>query len=280
MKKHYDNLGLPITASRADVKRSYRKLAMQLHPDKNPHPKAAGLFNELQDSYNILMDHLDPTKPKAPVEKSQIRRDKSNEERVNEAKKRFYEQKQRENRANERYFDKLTKGKKWQVYKTGSIICAIAAFFLLIDLILPGFTEKDKFTGWSHSETGGIAMNFVHPVVLENNGTFYIEKGLFNDIHMHPTTYIVKSRVLHLPLEIVHPVIDELKIYKLDWCFSALLPYVILLFVFPLLLFFYRKKSPDFVFSYLLSLYVIFPITAVFLIMDNRWLHLLTLGFL
>jgi hypothetical protein len=280
MKKHFDNLGLPPTASQADVKRAYRKLAMKLHPDKNPHPQAAALFTELQESYDLLMDYLNPNRSQSTTTKSTLRKEKTKEDRVKEARKRYENQKRREQQANEKYFRKLTSGRKWKVYKVGSVICAILFFLLALEMILPNIHEKDQFTGWSHKEKGGISLSFVHPISLENNGIHYIEKGLFHDFKYYPNTYVIKSRIFHLPLKIVHPVNDEIKTYHLDWCFSTLMPFALLFFAFPSLLFIYRKKSPNFVFAYQLSFYFIFPLTVYFLISDNRWLHLITLGWI
>lgn len=53
----YETLGVARTASADDIKRAYRKLAMQHHPDRNPDDKTAGQkFKEISEAYDILKD--------------------------------------------------------------------------------------------------------------------------------------------------------------------------------------------------------------------------------
>jgi hypothetical protein len=56
MKNYYSILGVSITAHAADIKRAYRKLALQYHPDKNPHPSAAQFIQEINEAYDVLGD--------------------------------------------------------------------------------------------------------------------------------------------------------------------------------------------------------------------------------
>ena len=53
----YEVLGVNRDASEDDIKKSYRRLAMKYHPDRNPdNPKAEESFKEAKEAYEILSD--------------------------------------------------------------------------------------------------------------------------------------------------------------------------------------------------------------------------------
>src|ERR671933_2043935 len=57
MASLYDTLGVKKDASADEIKKAYRKLAAQYHPDKNPGDASAEeKFKEVQNAYDVLSD--------------------------------------------------------------------------------------------------------------------------------------------------------------------------------------------------------------------------------
>src|SRR3989338_3519030 len=63
MSDYYKTLGVEKGASKDEIKKAYRKLAMEHHPDRNPdNPEAANKFKDISEAYAVLSDDQKRTK--------------------------------------------------------------------------------------------------------------------------------------------------------------------------------------------------------------------------
>lgn len=279
MSIHHKNLGVSTGASKAEIKKAYRKLAMILHPDKNPDPKAALLFAELQDSYDALMN---PTSFQPNVRSTKTTRPsqtaKTTEQKTQEARKRYADHMKRQKASDERYFHSLTSGARGLYLKTGWVICGIITLLIVLDTLLPSHRVKDEFVYFSSIKPFGNEAMQVQ-VGLKQNGFFLIEKAEYFNLSKFPELYLEKTRLLHFPTKVLHFVDGNLNTYKIQRGMWQTLPFPLFLFVIPALLLFYKKRTAYFTALYMISTYFIFPIAILFLLTGNRWLHVMTFGF-
>src|SRR6187549_3115093 len=53
---YYELLGIPRTAGKDDIKKAFRKLAREYHPDVSKHDDAEARFKEINEAYEVLSD--------------------------------------------------------------------------------------------------------------------------------------------------------------------------------------------------------------------------------
>lgn len=90
---YYEVLGVPPTAAPKEIKKAYRKLANEWHPDKNKSPDAEEKFKQINEANEILSD---PKKRK--VYDSKLEAERIHTERERQRQKQARAEQDRPNR--------------------------------------------------------------------------------------------------------------------------------------------------------------------------------------
>lgn len=278
--KSYHALGLPPNSSEQAIKKAYRKLAFQFHPDKNPNPEAKKRFIEITHAYEYLLRNVEipnDSSYSAPFEeqlkteayqKEQERFRVLKEERL---KKMRYAQfrkeqiKQQNEQEERRFFRKLTTGYRWFLFRLFAYVLSIISVLSVIDYNLPSnivsYHVKDIKDSY-----GGLTEVLVSEIKLDDGRTVMMSS--YRN-YLPP----VNSRVL----------IEESPIFRttryvsgyrdISWYFRnptdfnefSLFPFFQLLMLVPLFVVFYKKQDLNFNIMYHLSTFFIYPLVLIYM---------------
>lgn len=278
----YRILGLPSGASDAQIKKQFKKLALRFHPDRNPSPEAHEHFILISNAVDQLLKAKD-TATAHPGKKSQAvnpeKKRAEQEQRIRVAKERFEQQRRNDELEQERYFRSLTTGKKWQLYKLIALLSFTLSIVLLLDLMLPHHQEKDKMVAFYPKAIGGIKYDYVYEIAFSKNNTLFAQRFFENWKLSESPVIIEKSRLFHTPISF-HEMNSSPSIQAyFDFNLAAFGLPLMILFLVPLIPYFFQRKTVYFTFLYHVSFWLIGPLGVIILGTGERLSHLLTLGF-
>ena len=141
MADYYSVLGLPQNASKDAIKKAYRRLAMQYHPDRNPSPDAKQKFILLTEAYDGLMEgkKFSPfTKPNKP-QSAATPKSKNKDEARREKNSVIYESMQRKFLSlRNRYTTQQAKeAARKKVYLEINSLFGLFGFTIIASIVLP-----------------------------------------------------------------------------------------------------------------------------------------------
>jgi hypothetical protein len=280
MRKYYQLLGLTENASIDEIKRSYRKLAFHYHPDRNDSPGAQEKFLLIQEAYEVLTGKKKIAQPKVgDYSKRRTRPDESWEDKVKKARAKYEENKQYQEKAIANYFKKLRSGWRWQLNKVVCVVGIVLALAMFLDLLLPNHRSVEKVERYSkevYSSVGNAQISLIETSRPEKLWVQSQNFGLYRNNH---EIIVMRSWILHAPIKILS--IQKYMQYQIPvhftffWAWMLVIP----LFCLPLFVWLYKKNDPLFVITYHASVFIISIGAFYCLFTEDRWFHVLTLGF-
>ena len=142
VKNYYKTLGLSTSATKAEIKIAYRKLAKKYHPDKNNSQHASQLFIEVNEAYAYLTNERSSYKINYPEKTTNSNKSKYSEDelrkRMNWARKYAQYKKVKEERMMELEYYKIHNSSRKKIINLINWVSICFAFLILMDFkILP-----------------------------------------------------------------------------------------------------------------------------------------------
>lgn len=278
-KNLFDFFGLPPNASEEELKRKYRELVKKYHPDKNKSKDAHAKFQELKKAYDELHLLIKSGKSEIELPKEETFEDQWLKYRQ-QARKIVLERQRKQNEEMNAWYDKLQSGMTFKYTKLVSFCSGILIVFMIIDIFLPPIFENDFVKEYGTKNYHSIDEHRISRVITAKGDTYWLDRYNNGFFSLNPFVKIEKTRLLHSPISFQkydgsrHLTIPiELTIY---W--AQIMVFLALLISFGM--HFYKKRD---VFLIMGSYYTRFftgPFIIWFLISNDRWIHLFTIGYL
>jgi len=262
-QKYFNILGISPTTDKSVIKKAYRKLAFQYHPDKNSSVNAQAKFIEITDAYEIVTGVKSLPRLKSRMPNESEPNQPTPEDRVRAAKERYEKSKQKELEEEARYYFQLISGKRWQFIKRFSVASTILSVLFVLDYFLK---ENINYELIQSMFVGGMNQNAHFEV---NNSNYYF---LYDEAR-----YIIDYPIIQVNST---PIFNDLKFVRIlsfkgeniyikpVLSFLYFFPILPIALCLPLITVMYKRPNALFTFMHMFSLYVI-PVLFVVVLLSN-----------
>ena len=275
--RYYKILGLTPNATEQEVRKQYRQLVKQFHPDRNSAPNAQEKFILITEAYDVLLG-----KKALPGSHSSgtPTNEQEREERMKKARKRYAEQVIKEKLEDERYYRYLTEGRKWKHMRWSAIIGILFSLLTIADFFLPHHYEEDQVTHYSHNVASGPNGQLISLVKTAKNDHYWISKISYTLYAKTRNIYVESSWIFHNPIRIISREKLQYKVFDIHFTFYHAAWLMLVIFLLPGITMLYKRKKISFTFLFYTSYYFVNALLLIYFFTGNRWAHVLTLGFL
>lgn len=273
-RTYYEILNLPEGASKAQIKKSYRKLVKLYHPDVTDDPNAHEKYLEINQAYEALLDPQPKHKPSSSGPSSKAR--KWNRYK-RESRKKYAQRQAKKAKEIELFYESLRKGWRRNWIRMNLLVGVLVSVFTIADQLseptqrIIAITSLKNYSSEAHINT-------------EEGAFTVIEKEKHSSIRSKTEFVLFESKYLKQGLFVAY--IHEGVTFYQRVSYSPIGPsfywgYKIVLFVSLIPLFFYlvfRKNTGWFVFFHYLTLIVTTPWLIYFMVQYPTIIQALKFG--
>jgi hypothetical protein len=265
VKNYYKTLGLSSSATKAEIKVAYRKLAKKYHPDKNKSNQASQLFIEVNEAYAYLSNESSSFQTKKVVKTNTSKRSKYSEDelkkRMEWARKYAKYKKVKEERVMELEYYKIHNSSRKKIITLINWLSISFAFLILMDFkILPTNPfYVELITNYMDTGSGKFVLKFKDRDNNEFNFGVSLDDIKYINaakINMYSTQ---KSMVLKQNINMLLSIDNEIVTIENHYCVYKVFYFYFTILLLPLITIF--SKGPNTV--HILSSYVVSSIATI-----------------
>ena len=280
----YKTLGLKAGASADEIRRAYRKLVKKYHPDRNPSASAAEQFIEIQSAYEQLTSGQITADPSAVEQKYKERQaqydqdlDAYKKQRA-AAREKLRQQKEKEEAYKIAYLQKLRNGKIGLWHRGVAGLGALLFLALWIDFFLPAQQQAIRAEAYGIHSYGSVDGHLVQLFKSTDKRAFWVADYQAQNLPKVQKLRSIETPWLHQVKALTFHNGQYEQVVPIHFSFYWAQIWVSLLFLIPLLSWYLASADIVFVAGSFVSRYAISAIILWFLLSENRWIHLLSLG--
>lgn len=258
-------LGLSNDATLEEIKKRFRELALQYHPDVNQEPEAKTKFLNYLKAYQYLLSEGDQiadmysdfkkgsqqtgNRQKAAAVNEFEARQQARENMRQRAKEYAEAQKREAEEIEKRVFGTLTSGWPWRLVRVSAAICCLFALAVFVDYFVPRVQEGNKVSTkvyYKYFQRNSI--------ILVDKQTIDVPETVHLNVNSGDTFLLDYSGMLRefTGYTIKKPT-GKVRTFDNSFNLFTLFPLVPILFLIPGLLFFYQSNEVRFYILYFIT---------------------------
>jgi len=196
---------LNIYASDAEIKRAYRKLALQFHPDKNKSPEAEEIFKEVNEAYECLGDPVHKALYDQMLQGSEVVIEEVEPEQTKHRDPRYRprpKDQPRQRKPNHREEILAMMAERLNYATLVSRVALIFSIVLVADFFIPKEKSEVEIVGYNISRTGSRRYDPKYQMELSDGSVVTISKEVSRRVKGKFVT-VYRTRLFDVPYKII-----------------------------------------------------------------------------